>query len=552
MASWLPRFLRRTGKLAALTGVLYVADDKLNYSSATRSIRTLWTGLLITLDYKLNWTKDAGPHLLEIHARAGQRILDTCKANGGLYIKLGQGIASQNHVLPPQINERFRELYDEAPAEPFSVVRKLIREEFGREPEELFASFEPEAIASASIAQVHRATLKDGTPVAVKVQKPAVRWQMGWDLLCYRIICAAFEFAFDLPIYWSVDFTADHLKRETDFTIEGRSSERALAELRKEPSLRNDVYVPTVHWDLTTKRIMTAEWIDGVSLAKVKEVSKQFDKHWVVQKVIEVFSHQIFHSGFVHADPHPGNLMVLRQNGRPQLVLLDHGLYVQETPSFVRSYAEFWRALLLADIPTLEAICHSWGIRDVKMMSSATLQRPYDPEKALKAGKSALEKPTFAEIYELQMEAKDRAKEMLGDTSKVPLEIIFVARNMNLIRSVNKSYGSPVDRVGEMARWAVSSFSRPSLPSVWLGADANRASPGIRDYFSSLVTYIRFNAALFAVSLGFTATKVWAWIQGNILRRDKVLDYEEVLDQQAKEAMRQQFGMVLDDNAFDA
>lgn len=121
---------------------------------------------------------------------------------------------------------------------------------------------------------------------------------------------------------------------------------------------------------------------------------------------------------------------------------------------------------------------------------------------------------------------------------------------------VSQSYGSPVDRVGEMARWAVASFTKTPLSSIWKPHSAystsSTAPPSslIKSYFSSLFTYIRFNAALFVVSLGFAATKTWAWIQANVLRRDKVRNYEDLLEDQAK-AMMEEFGMLIAEDAFD-
>lgn len=132
MASKLPRLLQRTAKAGAAVGALYIADENLNYSSFTRSIRALWNGLMIAVDYKMNFTKDNAAEILQIHSRAAQRILETCQTNGGLFIKLGQGIALQNHILPPEFNERFKILYDQAPAVPYNDVRfsNLIPEEF--------------------------------------------------------------------------------------------------------------------------------------------------------------------------------------------------------------------------------------------------------------------------------------------------------------------------------------------------------------------------------------------------------------------------------------
>ena len=104
----------------------------------------------------------------------------------------------------------------------------------------------------------------------------------------------------------------------------------------------------------------------------------------------------------------------------------------------VQAYSDFWMALLLVDVSRLEEICASWGIKDVQMMSTATLQRPFDPARAKASGQSALEKPLLQDVYRLQMDMKKRAKDVLGDTSRTPQELFFVGRNMNLVRSVNK------------------------------------------------------------------------------------------------------------------
>ena len=112
-----------------------------------------------------------------------------CKKNGGLYIKMGQGIASMNHVLPPQYLRRFVSLQDRAPTTPWSEVERMLQEELQGSADELFDTFDEEPAASASIAQVHRATI-NGEQLAVKVQHPHIASQMPWDLACYRWVWA--------------------------------------------------------------------------------------------------------------------------------------------------------------------------------------------------------------------------------------------------------------------------------------------------------------------------------------------------------------------------
>lgn len=108
-------------------------------------------------------------------------------------------------------------------------------------------------MASASIAQVHQATLKDGRRVAVKIQKPELKNQFYWDFLIYKGIVRAYEWFFDLPVYWTIKYTEQQLRKELDFVNEGKNSERAARDLRNHKNL----VIPKVYWDLTTKRILT-------------------------------------------------------------------------------------------------------------------------------------------------------------------------------------------------------------------------------------------------------------------------------------------------------
>lgn len=123
--------------------------------------------LVITVDYKLNFNAENASEIDALHERAAKRILTLCQENGGLYIKIGQQIASINHVLPPKWSQTFRVLYDDAPAVEYEAYLPLFMKHFGKSPEEVFATFDRIPAASASIAQVHRATLKSGEAVAV-------------------------------------------------------------------------------------------------------------------------------------------------------------------------------------------------------------------------------------------------------------------------------------------------------------------------------------------------------------------------------------------------
>lgn len=202
-----PKQYRRTRKWsrrllysAATIGLIYGADNLFYSSCLTRSARTFGLGLIVALDYKINFRPH--PPLAEsiavLHARNAERLSDVLRANGGLYLKMGQAIAMQSAVLPPEFQRMFARMFDDAPQNPWEDVVRVIREDFGKSPEELFGvSFDgdPEkgvmertARASASIAQVHWARLQDGREVAIKVQKREIARQVGWDLWSFKSV----------------------------------------------------------------------------------------------------------------------------------------------------------------------------------------------------------------------------------------------------------------------------------------------------------------------------------------------------------------------------
>jgi aarF domain-containing kinase len=137
--------------------------------------------------------------------------------------------------------------------------------------------------------------------VAVKIQKPEIRRQINADLLCFKAATWILEKVFDLPLYWSASYIEEHLREEVDFIREGRNSEMCFSLFQQVPRLRDRVYVPRVYWALTTPRVLVAEWIDGVQLGDVEQVKKMgFTLKDIMTVVVNMFSDQIFRSGFVH------------------------------------------------------------------------------------------------------------------------------------------------------------------------------------------------------------------------------------------------------------
>jgi aarF domain-containing kinase len=191
--------VRRLAYLSLACGIVYVGDRQIYASALGRSLRTFSTGLVVALDYKLNFRPDpwVAGSIRDLHHRNAQRLLDLLQDNGGLYLKIGQAIAMQSAVLPAEFQKMFARMFDDAPQDDWRDIEAVIREDFGgRSVEEVFGvSFtgregkglmERKARASASVAQVHWARLTDGREVAIKVQKREIGKQRALDMWSFK------------------------------------------------------------------------------------------------------------------------------------------------------------------------------------------------------------------------------------------------------------------------------------------------------------------------------------------------------------------------------
>ncbi|KAH0497151.1 hypothetical protein TgHK011_004480 [Trichoderma gracile] len=525
---------RRLLVTAVVGGTIYVVDRQFYASSVGRSLRTFGTALVAALDYKINFRPEpwVGGTVPDLHMRNAERLFHLLRANGGLYLKIGQAIAMQSAVLPPEFQKMFGRMFDDAPQDDWKAVEAVIRQDFGKSVEEVFGvSFsgkegygvmERKARASASVAQVHWARLPDGREVAIKIQKPEIQTQISWDLWTFKTVTWIFSKWFDLPLYTLVPFISERLELETDFLSEARNSETMRELVNSESRLRGRVYIPTVYSDLTTKRVLTTEWIEGIRLWDKKAMTSRWlggygkgspgagtplppvdmdlarrelrtnpyqekikpeRQEWkglrgrgglglttkeVMTTMVDLFSAQIFKWGVVHCDPHPGNIFIRRlPSGRAELVLIDHGLYVYMSPKFRHEYGRFWKALMTFDNRTVVEVTEKWGIKAADMFASATLMKPYEGgESSMQKDIKELEGLSPAERhYYLQQRMKQGIRDILADEDKWPKELIFIGRNMRIVQGNNQYLGSPVNRIKMMGEWASRSlYEDPNLP----------------------------------------------------------------------------------------
>ncbi|CAF0809195.1 unnamed protein product [Adineta ricciae] len=358
---------------------------RVTFQGFQRGFRSFQIGLLIAIDYKyLFWTvPDTSPEydekLKECHSRAAARIAQGCIENGGLYVKMGQGMVSADHILPKEYTDGLRLLQDKALRRQRNEVSQLIDEEFGREASDIFSYLSPEPIAAASLAEVYEGRLKSTNErVAVKLQYIDLQDRFTGDMLTIRMILYALGKIFPkFEFGWMIDSVKTNLERELNFKLEGENAELCYAQLS--PYLKY-IYVPKVFWEYTTSRILVMEYIDGIKVSdldKIKESKLSLKE--IDSKLVEAMAFQIFHSGFVHADPHPGNVYVRRDPKAPaksdvvQIVLLDHGLYVDINAKDRAALCQLWKAIILKDELKMKQYATELGVQDKDYLTFATV-----------------------------------------------------------------------------------------------------------------------------------------------------------------------------------
>ncbi|NTU43838.1 MAG: hypothetical protein HGA78_12480, partial [Nitrospirales bacterium] len=243
---------------------------------------------------------------------------------GPSFIKLAQVLSARPDLITVAYADEFKKLQDEVPPFPSTEVKRIIEEEIGRPISEIFSYYEEQPLAAASIAQVHRAALLDGTKVVVKVQRPGIRENIEKDITILSTIARLLdkhvtESKLFNPI-GVVDEFARTVRKELSFVEEAKNC----AVFRKNLEANTDVYIPLVYRDLVTERVLVMERIEGVRIDDIGAIERMgIDKKKLAVTGVNVYFKQILEDGFFHADPHPGNLLVM-PDGR--IAFLDFGI----------------------------------------------------------------------------------------------------------------------------------------------------------------------------------------------------------------------------------
>jgi ubiquinone biosynthesis protein len=349
------------------------------YSRSYRLRKAYWTTTIVLFSYFRLWLLKKifgqawyNKRLMPLHIRNAERVRDAILELKGLFIKLGQILSIFANFLPEPFKKPLESLQDQIPPRPMASVRARILMELGQPLENIFAYFDETALAAASIGQVHRARLPDGTEVVMKVQHADIELVAEVDLEIIRRLTRMAAWLYDIK---GMNYLYTQLRKmieeELDFTREADSMEKISANLLEETGIT----VPMVFRSFSTKKIITSTWHDGVKISNLEQLDAwNIDRRELASCLLRAYARMLFKDGFYHADPHPGNILV-EKTGR--IVLLDFGAVATLNTNLREGIPQLIEAVIRNDVDATVKTLYKMGFlaegRDAEKMAEKML-----------------------------------------------------------------------------------------------------------------------------------------------------------------------------------
>jgi len=368
---------------------------------------------------------------------------------GATFIKLGQALSTRPDLVPPEYVAQLAKLQDAAPPVAFEQVCQIVCDELGQAPQSLFADFDPQPVASASIGQAHAGTLRDGQQVIVKVQRPSVAEQVERDL---EILAGMAEWAAAHTDFWRdynlpalVDEFAYTLRNELNCRREGQNADRFRRNLASDPG----AYIPRIYWEFTTGRVLTLERVSGTKITDLGALDAAgIERHALAENAVRLMLREVFEFGFFHADPHPGNFFV-RPDGA--IALIDFGMVGRLDDRLQAALLKVGMAVARQDAGRLTDVFFELGVAGGRVRREV-LRLDLDHFLSLYAGRSIKELAAGQTVNEVMAVA-------LRHKLQLPSELVMLLR----VVSMSEGLGAQLD-----PDFRLFEFASPYLQQFWL------------------------------------------------------------------------------------
>ncbi|WP_027136725.1 AarF/UbiB family protein [Gaetbulibacter saemankumensis] len=398
-----------------------------------------------------------------------------CEELGPTFVKFGQILSNRPDLIPFDLVLQFEKLQDNVPPMPDKMAKEVVVSELHDEIENLFAWFAPKPFASASMAQVHKVTLKSGKRIALKIQRPGIKQIILEDIKVMYNVADILEHripslkSFD-PVGLVRNFEQSILK-ELDFIHESINAQRFYNNLMNDTDYDQYASAPKVYPEYTTEKILALEFISGVKIDKMRKLEESgMDKKVIAKRLSVSFFKQIFEYGFFHADPHPGNLLVLPNR---HICYLDFGMMGSILPRDIRVFGDLFLAITQKDVNKI--------IRALQQLSNETVIR--DMRKLEFEINEFVEKYYVREVHQneistILLELKDI---IVANDLKVPTHFYLFARAMVTIEGVVSKLDPKLDQFEVVRPYLSKTVARNYNPLI-LGKKVLNSIFEISDY----------------------------------------------------------------------
>jgi len=302
-------------------------SNKKIYSKGYRVRKAYWTAFVVVMSYvrlslvsKILGDQYYQNRIAALHLKNANRVKKAILKLEGLFIKVGQLLSILSNFLPEAFQEPLEALQNQIPPRPFKEIEARIIKELGKKPDELFLNFNKTPLASASIGQAHRAQLKDGTSVVVKVQHNNIEKMAEIDLKIIERLTNLVGYFYKIK---GIEYAYTQVRKMIEEELNFEQEAKAMQLVQENLSSEHGLIIPTVHPEFSTRRVLTTTFCEGVKINETQTIDQWgIDRKDLGNRLVHAYCEMVFSDGLYHADPHPGNILV-QQDGT--IVLLDFG-----------------------------------------------------------------------------------------------------------------------------------------------------------------------------------------------------------------------------------